>query len=116
MATSHVVGGMVRVVMLKHPDGNWAAYISTEATMSVEAILKVVSDRWEIECWDHDAKQLVDRSDRPWDNPERRPSHADRRRQIAKEMLRNEFMKDLDPGPDNAKIRDRFERLLSLAA
>ena len=45
-----------------------------------------------------------------------RPSHADRRRQIAKEMLRNEFMKDLDPGPDDTKIRDRFERLLSLAA
>ena len=70
----------------------------------------------ELECWDHDAKQLVDRADRPWDNPDRRPSHADRRRQIAKEMLRNEFLKDLDPGPDDAKIRERFERLLALAA
>lgn len=156
LATSHVVGGMVRVVMLKHPDGNWAAYFSTDVSMSVEAILKVVSDRWaieehfhdvkeiwgagkqqvrnvwssigcwnlcgwlyalvELECWDQDAKQLVDRSDRPWDNPERRPSHADRRRKIAGEMLRNEFLKDLDPGPHDAKIRDTFERLLSLAA
>jgi len=156
LATSHVVGGMVRVVMLEHPDRNWAAYISTDVTMSVEAILKVVSDRWaieehfhdvkeiwgagkqqvrnvwssigcwnlcgwlyalvELECWDHTSEQLVDRADRPWDNPERRPSHADRRRQIAKEMLRNEFLKDLDPGPDDTKIRDRFERLLSLAA
>ena len=156
LATSHIVGGMVRVVMLKHSDGNWAAYFSTDITMSAEAILKVVSDRWaieelfhdvkeiwgagkqqvrnvwssigcwnlcgwlyalvELECWDQDAKQLVDRSDRPWDNPERRPSHADRRRKIAGEMLRNEFLKDLDPGPDDAKIRDKFERLLSLAA
>jgi len=70
----------------------------------------------ELECWDHDAKQLVDRADRWWGNPDRRPSHADRRRQIAEEMLRNEFMNDLDRGPDDTKIRDRFERLLSLAA
>jgi len=33
LATSHIVGGMVRVVMLEHPDGNWAAYICTEVAM-----------------------------------------------------------------------------------
>ena len=48
---------MVRVVMLEHPDGNWAAYISTEVTMSGEAILKVVSDRWAIEEHFHDVKE-----------------------------------------------------------
>ncbi len=156
LATSHVVGGKVRVVILEHASGNWAAYISTDASMSVELILQTVSARWaieehfhdvkevwgagqqqvrnvwssigcwnlcgwmyvlvELECWDRTAEQLVDRSDRPWDNPSRRPSHADRRRQIVREMLRNEFFSDPHSASDEAKIRERFERLLSLAA
>ncbi len=48
-------------------------------------------------------EQLVDRSDRPWDNPDRRPSHADRRREIAHKMLRNRFMAELPASPTNAK-------------
>ena len=123
-ATSRVVGGTVRVVLLEHAGGKWAAYISTDVSMSVETILKTISDRWsieehfhdvkeiwgagqqqvrnvwssigcwnlcgwlyamvELECWNEPAKRLVDRSDRPWDNPDRRPSHADRRRRIAR--------------------------------
>lgn len=156
LATSHVVGGPVSVVLLEHATGNWAAYVSTDTTMSVDAILQTVSDRWaieeqfhdvkevwgagqqqvrnlwsnigcwnlcgwlyglvELECWDLSAEQLVDRSNRPWDNPSRRPSHADRRRRIAREMLRTEFFSDLQDAPDKAKIRHRFERLLALAA
>ena len=156
LATSQVVGGVVRVVLLEHSSGNWAAYISTDASMCVEAILQTVSDRWaieehfhdvkevwgageqqvrnlwsnigcwhlctwlytlvELECWDEPSEQLVDRSDRPWDNPDRRPSHADRRRRIAREMLRHEFLNDLPTGSQRGKIRDRFERLMTLAA
>ena len=113
----------LRVVLLEHASGNWAAYMSSDPSMSVEAILEAVSDRWAIEeqfhdvkeiwgageqqvrnlwsnigcwnlcgwlytlvelaSWDQPAEQLVDRADRPWDNPARRPSHADRRRKIA---------------------------------
>lgn len=156
LATSHIVGGPVRVVLLEHGSGNWAAYISTDPVMSVEAILREVSARWAIEehfhdvkeiwgagqqqvrsvwssigcwnlcgwlfglvelaSWDLPAEQLVDREDRPWDNPARRPSHADRRRRIAREMLRNEFLTDLPATADEAKIKEQFERLLSLAA
>lgn len=156
LATSHVVGGAVRVVLLEHAKGNWAAYISTDTSMSVELILKTVSDRWaieehfhdvkeiwgageqqvrnlwsnigcwnlcgwlyalvELECWDETSEQLVDRSDRPWDNPNRRPSHNDRRRLIARKMLRDAFLRDLQSDADQSKIRDRFERLLALAA
>jgi hypothetical protein len=155
VATSKVIGGAGRVVLLEHGSGNWAAYISSDTTMGVEAILQTVSDRWSVEeqfhdvkeiwgageqqvrnvwsniacwnlcgwmyslvelaCWDLTAEQLVDRSDRPWDNPSRRPSHADRRRRIAREILRFEFLNDLRAAPDEAKIRDRFERLLALA-
>ncbi len=57
----------------------------------------------ELECWDTPVEQLVDRSDRPWDNPDRRPSHADRRREIADKMLRNRFMAETTRSPTNAK-------------
>jgi len=70
----------------------------------------------ELACWDEPAEDLVDRSDRPWDNPNRRPSHADRRRRIAHEMLREGFLSDLQTGTDEIKIRERFEQLLALAA
>jgi DDE superfamily endonuclease len=155
LATSQLVSGVIRVVLLQHTAGNWAAYLSTDPEMSVETILETVADRWAIEehfhdvkeiwgagqqqvrnlwsnigcwnlcgwlytlvelaCWDEPAEKLVDRSDRPWDNPTRRPSHADRRRRIAREMLRQEFLSDLPNNPEQAKIRDRLERLLSLA-
>jgi hypothetical protein len=156
VATSHVVGGEVRVVLLEHAKGKWAAYMSTDTSMSVELILKTVSDRWaieehfhdvkeiwgageqqvrnlwsnigcwnlcgwlyalvELECWDATSEQLVDRSDRPWDNPDRRPSHNDRRRIIAREMLRKAFLGDLQSTTDPSIIRHRFEWLMALAA
>ena len=58
LATSHIVGGAVRVVVLEHASGNWAAYISTDTSMSVETILKIVSDRWSIEEHFHDVKEI----------------------------------------------------------
>jgi putative transposase len=60
--------------------------------------------------------QVVDRSDRPWDNPNRRPSHADRRRKIALEMLRNRFMAELPRAHQTDKIVGLFDELLCLAA
>lgn len=156
LATSEVFGGTIRVVLLQYDSGNWAAYASSDPSMSVEAILGIVSDRWaieecfhdmkeiwgageqqvrnvwsnigcwnlcgwlyamvELESWELPAEQLVDRSDRPWDNPDRRPSHADKRRRIAREMLRNEFSAALGGAPEDAKIQHQFERLLALAA
>lgn len=135
LATSKLVSGVIRVVLLQHAGGNWAAYFSSDPSLGVEMILETVADRWGIEeqfhdvkeiwgagqqqvrnlwsnlgcwnlctwlytlvelaCWDEPAEQLVDRRDRPWDNSARRPSHADRRRRIAREMLRQEFLCDL---------------------
>jgi hypothetical protein len=70
----------------------------------------------ELECWDTDVKQIVDRTDRPWDNPDRRPSHADRRRKIALQMLRNRFIVELPQAHQTDKIMGLFDELLSLAA
>lgn len=70
----------------------------------------------ELACWDMPADELVDRRDRSWDNPARRPSHADRRRKIMREMLEKHFLTDLPAGADGAKYRARIVDLLNLAA
>lgn len=58
IATSHVTGAAARVVLLEHASGNWAAYISTDISMDVATILKIVSDRWSIEEHFHDVKEI----------------------------------------------------------
>lgn len=70
----------------------------------------------ELESWDADVHQIVDRSDRPWDNPDRRPSHADRRRMIALEMLRKRFFAELEPAQQTPKMTALVNELLCLAA
>ena len=65
--------------------------------------------------WDKDKSELTDRSDRPWDNPHRRPSHADRRRSIAREMLQKQFLTALPSTPNHHKFRTLFEALVALA-
>ncbi len=65
--------------------------------------------------WDKDKSELTDRSDRPWDNPDRRPSHADRRRTIAREMLQKQFLTALPSTPNHHKFRTILEALVALA-
>lgn len=69
----------------------------------------------ELACWDCPATALVDRSDRSWDNPSRRPSHADRRRRIRREMLENYFLTHLPPNLKQTKFLHRLHQLLALA-
>lgn len=45
----NVGGGPLQVVLLEHASVDWAAYISTDTSMSVEASLKTISDSWSIE-------------------------------------------------------------------
>lgn len=64
--------------------------------------------------WDQKKSTLADRGDRPWDNAARRPSHADRRRAIAREMLRKVFPTTLPSTPEAQKFHTLAETLLSL--
>jgi hypothetical protein len=66
--------------------------------------------------WDQDKAALTDRSDRPWDNAARRPSHADRRRAIAREMLRKQFPAVPPATLEAQKLHTLAETLLSLCA
>jgi hypothetical protein len=70
----------------------------------------------ELCCWDVEKSQLSDRSDRSWDNEDRRPSHADRRRSISQEMLRKKFLAALPHSPDHRKLWTLFQDLIALAA
>ena len=69
----------------------------------------------ELCCWDVDKSELTNRRARPWDNPDRRPSHTDRRRSISREMLQNQFLAALPRTPNNHKFRTLFESLVALA-
>ena len=155
LATSRLISGAIRVVIVRFEDGGWAPYFCTDTSAKVEDILETVAARWAIEehfhdvkevwgagqqqvrnvwsnlgcwnlnqwmvtlvelcCWDVDKSRLTDRRDRPWDNADRRPSHADRRRSISREMLEKQFQAALPPSPNNRKLRTLLEILIALA-
>jgi hypothetical protein len=71
-----------------------------------------------VECWawNKPADQICDREDSPWDDPDRRPSHADRRKALRRETLRREFSSLSANHRRSSKIRTLYQRLLRLAA
>jgi hypothetical protein len=66
--------------------------------------------------WRRSEEELVDRQASPWDDPNRRPSHADKRRAWRRELLAGEIRAVLRPGVTDAEIQAAVERLLNLAA
>jgi hypothetical protein len=154
LATSELVSGQIRVVIVRFEDGGWAPYFCTDASAGVRDILEAAAARWAIEehfhdvkevwgagqqqvrkvwssigcwhlnqwiytlaescCWDIPQSELADRQGRPWDNPARRPSHADRRRWISREMLQERFLAVLPDAPNRHEFRDLIASLLSL--
>jgi hypothetical protein len=154
LATSQLVSGQIRVVILRFEDGSWAPYFCTDTSAKVRDILEAVAARWAIEehfhdvkevwgagqqqvrnvwssigcwhlnqwmytlvelcCWDVPQPELSDRHARSWDNPDRRPSHADRRRWISRQMLQQQFLAALPKTPERRKFRKLIATLLSL--
>jgi hypothetical protein len=70
----------------------------------------------ELWAWDKSGTQLVDRSDSPWDDAERRPSHANRRKALRTQILRNELSTITTAWSLPRKIIQLTARLMSLAA
>jgi len=71
-----------------------------------------------VEVWAYEKpeEELVDRSSSPWDREARRPSHADKRKALQREVLRAEIQEALSGRPTKQRIRQLAERLLELAA
>jgi DDE superfamily endonuclease len=70
----------------------------------------------ELWAWNKTHKQLTDRKARPWDNPERRPSHADRRNALRRQCLANELSSRSVAAAIPRKIRRLVTRLGKLVA
>jgi DDE superfamily endonuclease len=70
----------------------------------------------ELWAWQKPARQLVDRQSSPWDNEERRPSHADRRNSLRRTCLEQEFQAAAAVGAVSRKIESLWRRVLRLVA
>jgi hypothetical protein len=75
--------------------------------------LHTLTELW---AWGRPAKQLVDRRESPWDEPERRPSHADRRKALQRACLREEYQAATTGGGQERKLRRLARRLLRMVA
>ncbi len=67
-------------------------------------------------CWNKPVATIRDRRDSPWDDPDRRPSHTDRRKALRRDTLQNEYSLLSAAHRRSSKIRDLYQRLLQFAA
>ena len=60
-----------------------------------------------LECWawNKPAEEICDRHDSPWDDSQRRPSHADRRKALRRETLQNQYLSLSGSHRQSSKIR-----------
>jgi DDE superfamily endonuclease len=70
----------------------------------------------ELWAWQQPAKMLRDRSASPWDDPDRRPSHADRRNALRRECLRLAFSRCQLGQPTHRKSQRFVQAVLKLVA
>lgn len=66
--------------------------------------------------WSRAAGELSDRTEVPWDDAERRPSHADRRKALQREMVEEEFQRTWGRRPLPQKIRHLLDRVVKMVA
>lgn len=69
----------------------------------------------ELWAWRRPASQLTHRDDSPWDDAERRPSHADRRKALQTACLAEEFSQHATHATLPRKFRTLLKRLLRIA-
>ena len=70
----------------------------------------------ELWAWRRPGHELRDRSTSPWDDADRRPSHADRRKALRRNILQNQLSILLTTASPTQKIIQLTQRLLALAA
>ena len=87
----------------------WAAI----GALAVNLVLFSVVEVW---AWSRAEEELVDRSGSPWDTEDRRPSHADKRKALQREILRGEIQAAVGQGAHAEEFQNLAMRLLHLAA
>ena len=58
----------------------------------------------ELWAWNKSAKTICDRSDSPWDDAERRPSHADKRSALRQSAIKKTFFESYGHDRKSRKI------------
>ena len=79
----------------------------------VSAWAHVLVELW---AWDQPRESVCDRSDAPWDDPGRRPSHADRRKALQRHCLGQEFRRLTAGQPLTPEIQEFVGRVIRHAA
>jgi len=69
----------------------------------------------ELWSWNRPHDQLCDRSQSPWDDADRRPSHADRRKALRRQIMEHELSTLAAAGQLPRKILQWAQRLMNLA-
>jgi hypothetical protein len=155
LATWRPAGGVIRVVIVREPDG-WVAFFCTDPAATAVQVLEAMADRGAIEqtfkdvkevwgagqqqvrnvyaslgafalnltlysvveawAWARAAADVMDRSQSPWDQKERRPSHADKRKALQREILRAEIHAAMQGVPKTKEFQKLAQRLLDLRA
>jgi len=90
--------------------GKIAAMDIVDDAYFVDTVFVVVMVLWQ------NASAVCDRSDSPWDDQFRRPSHADKRSRLRQEVLKRTFFETFGHSRKNRKIAWHFYKLLKLAA
>ena len=70
----------------------------------------------ELWAWHRPAKELVDRTMSPWDDAERRPSHADKRNTLRRQCLDAEFWARAATATLPRKLQELWRRVVKLVA
>jgi DDE superfamily endonuclease len=70
----------------------------------------------ELWAWHRPSKELVNRKHSPWDDPARRPSHADKRNALRRQCLEEEFQAAAVVGAISQKIHGLWRRVVRLVA
>jgi hypothetical protein len=155
LATYPVVGGIIRVVLVKE-GRRWEPFFCTDPNASVREILETFADRWPLEqvfadtkqiwgaaqqqvrdvwcnlgcfhlnlwsitltelwAWHRGKRSICDRSDSPWDDATRRPSHNDRRKALRRQAMHFDFSAAQQHPVNLRKIKAILKFLAQLAA
>jgi hypothetical protein len=80
---------------------------------AVNLVMYSVVEAW---AWARAEEELVDRRRSPWDTEDRRPSHADKRKALQREILREEILAVVGGQADSEEFQELATRLLDMAA
>jgi hypothetical protein len=88
-------------------------YWTNVAVYHLKLWLHTLIELW---AWHRSSEELVDRRCSPWDDEDRRPSHADRRNALRRQCLEEEYRAAATAGPLPRKIESLWRRVVRLVA